>query len=235
VSRWDTVWEERQAPPPQRTTLARLLAGGGMDSGFAHLEEDSWLDFVRDIARRLDVRAGDSVFDVGCGAGGFLYDLYRQGITVGGIDRSPALVDLASEVMPGGRFTVAAAENLDITDRADVVVSMGVFLYFPSYEYAEEVLDRMVAKARRAVAVLDIPDARTREQAIADRERHAGGAAAYAERYEGLEHLYYDRAWMGDVLLHRGLTRVRVEDQQIRGYGNAGFRFNAWGFVPEAA
>jgi SAM-dependent methyltransferase len=233
VSRWDVIWEERQAPPPQESTLARLLAGGGMDSGFAHMNEDAWLDFVMGIARRLELQEGDTVFEVGCGAGAFLLELDRQRITVGGIDRSPALIALASEVMPSGNFSVATADALDTTEPADVVLAMGVFLYFSSLGYAEEVLDRMVSKARRAVAILDLPDAATKEQAIAERERQAGGAEAYAKRYSGLDHLYYDRDWIGDALTGRGLIDVKVADQEIRGYGNSAFRFNAWGFLPK--
>jgi hypothetical protein len=105
-------------------------------------------------------------------------------------------------------------------------------MYFPSLGYARQVLDRMAAKARRAVAVLDIPDAAVRTQALAHRISTVGGVQAYIERYEGLDHLYYERDWIADVLRGHGLVDVHVADQEIADYQNARFRFNAWGFLP---
>jgi hypothetical protein len=58
--------------------------------------------------------------------------------------------------------------------------------------------------------------------------RKSGGRDAYNRKYVGLDHQYYDRDWFATALLKRGLTDVRVEDQEIAGYGNAPFRFNAW-------
>jgi hypothetical protein len=43
---------------------------------------------------------------------------------------------------------------------------------------------------------------------------------------------YYDRAWVAQALRENGLIRVQVADQHLPGYGNAPFRFNAWGFKP---
>ncbi len=211
--------------------LRRLMDGGGMDSGFARVDEEAWRAFGDRIGRALDLGAGDSVFDVGCGAGAFLYGFHERGLDVAGLDRSPELIALAAEALPGGRFAVAGAAELEPQPQVDAVVSMGAFLYFPSHAYAERVLDRMVRKARRAVAVLDVPDAATQAAALAERERVAGGPAAYAERYAGLDHRYYEREWLAEALRARGLSRVHVEGEDIQGYGNAPYRFNAWGFA----
>lgn len=229
---WDALWAARQPPASGigASLLRRLMDADGMDSGFARVEEPAWRAFVTRAATALELRPGESVFEVGCGAGAFVAPLREAGYAVGGIDRSPGLVELACASDLGGDFAVADASELDVTPCVDVVVSMGVFLYFRSEHYVEEVLDRMVRKARRAVAVLDLPDAATRAAALAERERLAGGPGAYAARYAGLEHRYFDRARVAEALRARGLTRVRVEDQAIDGYGNAPFRFNAWGF-----
>jgi hypothetical protein len=112
---------------------------------------------------------------------------------------------------------------------------MGVFIYFDSLAYATQVLDRMTAKARRVVAILDIPDAERQSEALAERQRVAGGTAAYAARYDGLEHRYYHREWFAEALHAQGLADVHVEDQALEGYGNAPFRFNAWGFTSDGA
>jgi len=232
VSAWDAIWEARELPPEQPSTLGYLLAADGFDSGFAQLDEAAWSAGVDRLRARLGLAPGMSVFEVGCGAGAFLYVLAQRGFSVAGIDRSATLVAKAAEVMPHGSFGIADAAAFAVRPQVDAVISFGVFLYFRSERYAELVLERMCVKAKGVVAVLDVPDRAKRAEAIAHRQRLAGGPEAYAERYSGLEHLYYDRDWMASTLESLGLSDVHVEDQSIEGYGNAGQRFNAWGSVP---
>lgn len=228
---WDELWTRRAIPPSEGSTLADLIAADGWTSAFARWTEAPWSANVRRLAAVLGLTPGTSVFEVGCGAGAFLYELDRLGCTVSGVDLSPALVGKAAEAIPAGRFAVSEAAALHVTPQVDAVISFGVFLYFGSLGYAAQVLDRMVEKARQVVAVLDVPDLATREQDLAYRHKLAGGEAAYAVRYEGLDHCYYDRAWLAEELRARGLVEVRVEDQAIDGDGDAPFRFNAWGFL----
>jgi len=213
--------------------LSQLLAADGFDTEFAgDLRESDWVAYVRHWSSELGLGPGASVFEVGCGAGAFLYELERGGCVVGGIDQSEALVSLAREALPAGTFEVADAARLDPGELVDAVVSCGMFPYLPSLDYARGVIGLMAGKARRAVAILDIPDRATQELALRYRKAAAGGDAAYAERYRGLEHRYYDRAWVVQALQENGLIRVQVADQHLPGYGNAPFRFNAWGFRP---
>jgi SAM-dependent methyltransferase len=228
------VWEARHLQPARGSALAQLMAADGLDTGFGDVAEADWVAYVRRMADLLGVTPTTSVFEVGCGAGAFLYELHRQGCPVAGADRSATLVRFARAALPGGTFDVAEAIELDDTEPADVVVSSGVFLYFPSLRYARAVIELMVAKATRAVAVLDVPDAATREEALAHRIASVGGERAYRERYAGLEHLYYDRDWVADTLRSCGVVDVRVAGQDIADYENGRFRFNAWGRIPAA-
>ena len=228
---WRAVWAGRQLSPSGGSKLAHLMAADGLDTEFGTPSENEWTQFVRAMATTLGIGPGDSVFDVGCGAGAFLYDLAHMGLRVGGIDLSSALVSCAGQVMPEGQFDVVEASDLDAVDQYDAVVSCAAFLYFPSLEYAERVLDRMVAKARRVVAVLDLPDAAAEAQALEHRIAAAGGDGAYTARYAGLKHLHFERLWIERALAQRGLVDVRVADQDVQGYGMGRFRFNAWGFT----
>ncbi len=197
--------------------------------------DQHWVDYVRRWAAELDLGRRTSVFEVGCGAGAFLYELDRLGCQVGGADQSASLVDIAGSVLPDATFLVADAAEVPIDPPADVVVSVGVFCYFPSLGYAETVLERMVAKARRAVLVVDIPNLARRDAALAHRVASLGGPDAYAARYQGLDHLYYSREWVADALGRAGLNPVRTADQDLAGYPNGAFRFNAWGWRAGAA
>jgi SAM-dependent methyltransferase len=208
------------------------MAADGLDTGFGDVAEPSWLAGAHRWSERLGIDRGASVFEVGCGAGAFLYALRGTGCSLGGNDWSASLIAIARTALPRGRFVVADAGEIDTADQADVVVSFGVFLYFPSLEYSRAVIERMAAKARRVVAILDVPDIATRDAALSYRRASAGGDRAYAERYAGLDHLHHDRSWMAAALRACGLVDVQVADQDLAGYGNAPFRFNAWGFTP---
>lgn len=217
--------------PVGGSLLSALMAADGFGTGFGKVDEANWAAYVDATAERLGITPGSSVLEVGCGAGAFLYELYRRGCAVSGIDRSPALVEYARRAMPEGRFEVADASELDLAEPVDAVVSFGVFLYFPSLPYARRVVERMAGSARSVVAVLDVPDRARRAEDLARRRELAGGAEAYEELYRGLDHLYFDRAWFTRALVACGLADVHVADQDLVGYGHSPFRFNAWGFV----
>jgi len=208
------------------------MAADGLGDGPGKVGEEDWAAYVRRTAARLRIAPGSSVLEVGCGSGAFLYELYRQGCAVSGIDRSPTLIEYARQAMPEGRFDVADASELEPGEPVDAVVSFGVFLYFPSQAYARRVLRRMAAGARQVVAVLDLPDRSRQAEDLARRQQLAGGAEAYEELYRGLTHLYFDRAWFARTLEECGLTGVEIADQELAGYSHAPFRFNAWGFAP---
>jgi trans-aconitate methyltransferase len=218
---WQQVWAARQLDESIPSTLGRLLAADGHDTGFGDLTDASWRSHVHDVARRLGLEPGASVFDVGCGAGAFLFPLWEAGHVVGGLDASAALVDLASTALPDGRFLVADAADLDLDAPYDAVVSSGVFLYFPDLDYAARVLVRMAESARRGIAVLDVPDLAQRDEALRMR-RGFMSEAEYEERYRGLDHLYFPREWFAETLGRD----ADVWDQDIEGYANAAHRFN---------
>jgi trans-aconitate methyltransferase len=145
---------------------------------------------------------------------------------VGGLDQSASLIGFASEAMPDGHWSTGDAASIDVADRWDVVLACGVFMYFADHHYASRVIAAMMRKATRAVAILDVPDLATRDEAIAFR-RGSLGEAEYEAKYRGLDHLFYDRSWMRDQLIANGAADVVIEDQQVAGYQNARFRFNA--------
>lgn len=227
---WKEVWDARCLDPSRPSVLSRLLAVDGMDTGFGSVEEEPWRQYVLQVADSIGIDAESSVFEVGCGAGAWLYELDRLGCQIAGLDTSPALIGYAREYLPGGHWLVGDASALEVDPRCDFVVSSGVFLYFPSLGYAQDVLKRMVAKAKKGVLVLDVPDLTTRDAALAERHRIAGDES-YRSRYAGLEHLYYDRSWFQSALSSLGVPRVQIENQSIDGYVNSHYRFNVFAWL----
>ena len=236
---WHDVWSRRtlndDSDGGSAPTLEDLIVADGFNTGHGDIEVEAWSEFTSRTYELFDLSPGDSLFDVGCGSGAFLYPASRRGIDVGGIDYSTSLIDIAKRAMPDGSFDVREADELETVPSADVVMSFGVFLYFPSLDYARNVIDRMCRKAARAVAIFEIPDLALADQALAARQAVAGGAEAYAKRYEGLGHLSFSTQWVTSALEEQGLVDVTIEPQSIRGYGNGDFRFNAWGWVPHTS
>lgn len=234
---WHDVWSQRtlndHTDGGRAPTLEDLIVADGFNTGFGDIEVDAWSEFSSRTYDLFDLNPGDSLFDVGCGSGAFLFPASRRGIDVGGIDYSESLIGIAKLAMPEGTFEVCDANELETTPSADVVTSFGVFLYFPSLDYARQVIDRMCRKAARAVALFDLPDLELAGEALQERQASAGGAAAYAERYAGLDHLSFSREWIKAALEEQGLRDVTVGPQTMSGYDNGRFRFNAWGWVPE--
>lgn len=187
-------------------TLDGLMAADGLDRGAAPITEPAWRSFIEHVAETMEVGPGTRVFQVNCGAGSFLCPLWENGYVVGGLDRSPDLIRIATEAMPEGRFSLGEASALDPAEPWDVVVACGTFGSFSDLDYARGVLARMAAKATHAIAVLDVPDIDRTEGAP------PGG-------------LLYDRAWMFKALAEIGASAVQIEAMKLAGREN---RFNVF-------
>ncbi len=161
---------------------------------------------------------------MGCGAGAFLYPFYQQGNKIAGIDYSEPLVKLAREIMPEANITVNEAINFPKDHQFDVVMSTGVFLYFPNHEYAAKVVKNMVEMADKSIGIFDVPDLAKKEQALAKRKSLLT-ENEYQEKYQGLDHLYYAKDWFQEILAEAAV-KITIEEQNIPNYGNNDYRFN---------
>jgi SAM-dependent methyltransferase len=218
---WKDVWGARRRDAAS-SSLQALIDLDGFDTGAGRIAEPAWRGYVERIAGLLGMRAGESVYEVGCGAGAFLLPLHEAGLKVAGVDYSAALIEAARGAIPDGDFV--HGEALDLKKRYDYVVANSVFHYFPDTAYAARVLAAMLAAARLGVAVLEVPDLATREKAEAAR-RGALGDDEYRKKYAGLEHRYYAREYFLDAGRRAGFE-AEILDQAIDGYAQNAFRFN---------
>lgn len=226
---WREIWSGREVSEQLKRAEsldAYLLRADGYDTPFGRVQPEAWLRSVNQTLKLLELKPEHSIFEIGCGAGAFLIEPWRRGHQVGGIDLSPRLIAIARNVMPNGRFRVAEAEHFAETDQWHSVVACGVMLYLGSTEKAESVIKKMASTAHHSIALLDLPDIASKKEAEAYR-RASLTEEAYRERYAGLDHLYFDRSRLREVLLGLGFARVLIENQSIDGYPNGAFRFNA--------
>ena len=168
---WRQVWSSRSPAEVNGSVLAGLLESDGYDSPRARMAEADWRAHIVGWAGLLGLTPASSVFEVGCGAGAALYVLASMGMHVSGIDLAPSLVERAAKSIPAGDFAVGDALDVPAEPQVNACLAVGVFLYFPSLDYAAEVVSRMATKSRRAVAVLDLPDQATKDETSASARR----------------------------------------------------------------
>lgn len=110
-------------------------AGWGRLAGdFATLSEPSNVREYLGLHQALDVRAGDRLLDLACGAGLALELAALRGATVAGIDASPRLVAVARDRTPEGDVRIGDMNELPWNDATfDVVTSFrGIWATTPN-------------------------------------------------------------------------------------------------------
>jgi trans-aconitate methyltransferase len=222
---WHQIWNQRSATGAAPYSLRHLMDLDGFDFGAGRVTTEDMREYALEIAKRLAVTDEASVYEVGCGAGAFLYSLCEKfRLRIGGCDYAAPLIAVVSRQFPRGEFIVAEAAAISPEPKYDVVLANGVFHYFPDLNYARRVVERMIEKAISVVAILDIPHASTRNEAEMARRAQLG-SELYDEKYSGLEHLYYEPHWFGEIA-KKNNCRWENFGQLIPNYLQNPFRFD---------
>ncbi len=220
---WKTVWERRVVTDRSDDILSELIRLDGFDGKTGKIEVVDWLNYINYIRDYIEIRKGESIFEVGCGSGAFLYPFFREGYSVGGIDYSKTLIKAARSLWNAPVECVEAIQ-VPVLPLFDIVISNSVFFYFPNLEYAECVIQKMIEKSNRIIAILEVPDI-TLYDASEKMRRGEIGEDEYKIEYEGLDHLYYDKEWFWKIGEKYHLETL-ISNQYIDHYKNNDFRFN---------
>jgi len=203
---WREIWERKGARRVEEYDLETLMELDGFDCGAGKMSTAELGEVADLVRKRLNLRPGMSLLEVGCGAGALLWCLRQTGATLKGVDYAENQIRHARRAIPRGEFRVAEATRLPF--RADAIVCHSVFQYFPTFAYADRVLREFRRKAPVSL-ILDIPDLATRDQSIKARTL-AGSKPG--------RHLYLPRSFFAGC---------NTWTNGLSGYGNAPFRFHA--------
>lgn len=196
AKKWHEIWSERQFIQEQsETILESLIKMDGFDTPLGKMTESDWRDHVNESVKNLDLTTNETVFEIGCGCGAFIYVLYEKGFHVSGIDFSLPLIEIAKKVMPDSSANFQLCDAIDLKEiKADSIIANHVFHYFPSHEYVSTVLET-VMKSECKVLITALPDVNFKKEsesfragALTDRE--------YEEKYDGLDILYFSKSWI---------------------------------------
>lgn len=166
------------------------------------------------------------------GGGAFLKVLssINTNLRIYGIDYSNTLIEIAKCVIKNGEFFCDEAINIDKLfkgKRFDSIVSGGVFVYFPSKQYAFEVIKKsynLLADGGN-LALLDLNDV-NKKSVYSKIRRGKMSEEEYDKKYAGLNHLFFDKSEVFGIVESLGFRQIIIEDQHIDGYINNECRFN---------
>lgn len=227
INNWHRVWSNRSSlESGSGTVLEKLISADGFDSPLGLMQENDWRNYVNKLANRFELAEGESIFEVGCGAGAFLYPFYEEGRNVGGIDYSKDLIQIAQSAMPLAKdsLEVKEATMFNAYPKADIVIANHVIHYFSSYKYAEDVLELMLKKVKRVISISGIPNAEMKE----DSEKMRRGLLTdqeYEAKYKGLEIIYFEKEWFKRIAEKANLS-VEFWGHEMPGFAQNKFRFD---------
>lgn len=232
---WRNVWTKRTASEEILRTgrweevFLELKRSNGYDVVGDGLAYDSYVKQYQDLQRTFaqGMPVGQkikSLFEVGCGSGANLFLFERDGIVCGGIDYSEGLIKSAKKVLRTKDLSCMEASDLPVTPKYDAVISMGVFGYFSSEEYAAGVLEKMYQKANYLLAVIDIPDLEKEELYLANRRRTIPN---YKERYRNLPRIIYKKEFFSTFAKEHNM-KIKIMPMNLDGYWNGEFVYNCF-------
>lgn len=228
---WQKIWSSRKIDKlndfliNDNDILRNLLLLDGFDSPTGNIVVSSWESFIRRLIEELSINSNNSVYEVGCGGGAFLYPFFKKGLKVGGLDYSASLIEICNKIMPKMNFDVSQASELNTDLQFDFVSAFSVFFYFKDYNYANEVLEKMYNKSKMGIMILDIPDIDTKTECEIFR-KGSMGIDKYNDKYKDLQHLYYPKSFFENFAKLKKAKFSKIEDQSIDKYCNNRFRFN---------
>ena len=228
MTTWREIWSKRQTETTE-LSLADLLQLDGFDGGAGHFQPEEWSQFVLKILRQIDFQVSDSIYEVGCGSGAFLYPIVQNYPTAnfGGCDYSESLIKVARNALKMGQFEVLDAEKISTTPQYSYVASMSVFHYFDE-NYAQTVLRKMFQKCTKGIFVLDIPNLETKHE-CEEMRRAKLSIEEYQEKYKNLKHTYFSKNYFYDFCHNNNLKcNILTGEAFAPKYAQSKYRFHCF-------
>jgi len=165
--------------------------------------DENWQQLVSDVKHKLNLAHEDSLLDVGCGSGLLLSKLSNHCASVAGVDYAQAMVDKAQQLIPNGEFYCGEALALKFDSNSfDKLLSYSIFHYFPSQDYAIDVIKEMVRVVKPGGVILigDVLDSAFEVAIKSGSNLEYEKKIPYIHRYS--QWRFYDLAHLQDSVSH---------------------------------
>ena len=230
---WIDIWNKREDLlnkidcNDKKQIFLELKRIDGFDVINNSITYNGFLNQYEGTKRELGLNEGDSVFEIGCGAGANLYLFHQDKIRIGGLDYSNRLIDILKKVFKSDVLIECICEeaiDCPTNIKYDSVLSNGVFHYFSDYSYAEQVLKKMLEKTRKSIGLVDILDLDKKIDFIKFR---SANIEDYEERYKNLPKLFFTKKFFTDFALKNNLD-IYFNNYDVEGYWNNYYSFNCF-------
>ncbi|HEY0221292.1 class I SAM-dependent methyltransferase [Lactovum miscens] len=153
--------------------------------------------FKRFIVKTLDFEIHSTILDIGCANGKLLEMLNEKKAIIGtGIDISPKMVRVASELYPSFTFKSGSAQQLPLgSESFDVITCSASFHHFPDpIAFLKEVKGFLKKDGRLVIAEIRIPViTRIYNRVITDHS-YEGDVQVYSPKE--LQTLFFETGWV---------------------------------------
>lgn len=232
--KWKKIWNAREvdlSDPQAPLDIAHLIELNGFDTGAGDYSAAQYAQTVQSESERHQITASSHVFEVGCGSGALLKVLQQQiECQVSGCDFSENLVKVANSIT-ASPIQWAEANAFNLEPSVDVILSHSVFQYFPSHDYAKQVIQRMYSKLRPGgtISVMDVNDAALKADYHEFRASFCESKETYERLYLGeTKHMFYQKEWLTQSLTAAGFKDVAFFEHVVKSYKNSQYRFNVF-------
>ena len=186
---------------------------------------------VADVCKRVGLEPNNSVLDVGCGGGAFIYMLQMKLLALIGMELiTKTLIDIARKAIPNGCFVLDEAVNENFSDiKFDVVLSHSVFHYFPSLDYSKRVLKNWCRKISKNgfLVLLDINDEEHKSIYHLERSKEYKSPGGVQSCLQRVASSLFKKNYLSEFLLSLGMKKMQFSFPHAASkYRNSKFRFN---------
>ena len=224
---WKKIWNKnaKQIKPKNLNDLLKL---NGHSSATSEINRNKWRKYTNYFIKKYNIRQNQSVLEIGCGCGAFLYFFSKKRIKCFGIDNSKELIRVAKKFFKNSNFYVGEANNLSQikNKKIDFVFVNSVFQYFKNLKYAKQVLDQImrISHLNTKIIILDVPDIKKYSlwQKSAIRKI---GLTNFKKTYKNLKHKFYEKKFFYNYASSNKLN-ISISNQTLIKKENSKFRFN---------
>ena len=226
-TKWKNIWENRNSDFGAIDTDAKAIflelkridgfdvMGVGIPYGLLAKQNDN---FVERLSNGKNLK---SIFKVGCAVN--LYLLKNTGYEIGGMDYSSGLIEIAKKIFQDFSRELICDEaiNLLIDLKYDALFSNSVFSYFPKEKYTLDVLDKMFAKTKFSIWLIDVHGIEKKEKFMAHRRANVED---YDIKYKSIKKTFYSKDLFSDWAVKNN-CEVEIYDSNVSGYWNSDLVF----------
>ncbi len=199
-------------------SVENLLKISGYDNKNSFISYKELLSWINNLKKEINFNEkNDTVLELCCGAGAFIKTFNPLWGT--GLDFSEDMCKIFSKANPS--YNIINSEALLIDETFDHIFTFTGFNYFPSKEYSEKVLRKIISLSSKTISILDILDV---EKEKDEKEFRKETIENYEENYSTISHLYYSKDWFEKILKESNVTWKYIPG--IKSYHNSQFRFN---------